>query len=121
MRRIALLSLATFLFLVAGEVRAQKTEDYPLTVHVYRTGTFQIDGLLRICLEVTINEQKLTLESEFPAYAGRAGRFAMKIGDYKARILRDDRINAAQYAREYEFLLSDGKKLKFYVTGESEN
>ena len=124
MKKSILLCIAILLFSIAATVQAQKAEDYPITVHVYRAETVMLklrisDGpLLR--LDVSVGGQKLILASESVAFSGSTP-LSMKPGDYKARILKDDQINAAQYSRSYELLLSDGKKLRFDVIGESEN
>jgi hypothetical protein len=124
MGKSILLSIAILMFSLATTVQAQKAEDYPITVHVYRAETVLLklrvsEGpLLR--LEVSAEGRKLILASESVAFSGSTP-LSMKPGDYKARILKDDQINAAQYSRSYELLLSDGKKLRFDVIGESEN
>ncbi len=120
MKKTNLLSIAFLLFSFVATAQSQKTEDYPLTVHVTRTAIAFEGTVPFVCLNVTVQGQKLLLESEFPAES-KVGRFAVKTGDYKARILKEDRVNAAEYARHYEFLLSDGKRLRFYVIGESES
>jgi len=119
MKKSLLLPISVLLFSLVASAHAQKTEDYPLTVHVYRTGGSNIGVEYVLCLEVTSEGRKLTLLSSSAAIS-KEKPIAMKTGDYKARILKEDQINAAQYAREYEFLLGDGKKLKFDLIGESE-
>jgi len=121
MKKSILLSITILLFSLAAAIHAQKAEDYPITVHVYRTGPSFNEAFW--FLEVTIEGKQLTLESSIPPvkFSFRGTPIVMKIGDYKARIVKEDQINAAAYTRRYEFLLSDGKKLEFDVAGELEN
>lgn len=127
MKKSTLLPVAVLLFSLTTAIHAQKVEDYPLTAHVSRTGIILLPAgegnAPYTCVEATIEGRKLTLASNsFAATRSlRSKSIAMKIGDYKAKILKDEPINAAQYTREYEFLLPDGKKLEFEVIGESEN
>lgn len=44
----------------------------------------------------------------------------LKIGYYKARIVKDDPPGAYEYQREYEFLFPDGKTRQYLVVGEGE-
>ncbi len=44
----------------------------------------------------------------------------LRIGDYKAKIAREDTSRAYEDSREYEFLLPDGEKRKFFVIGGTE-
>jgi hypothetical protein len=120
MRKSILLSITILLFSLAAAIHAQKAEDYPITVHVYRTGQ-NYTGTVNL-LEVTIEGRKLALQGTSLAFTKlKNAPITMKIGDYKARIIKEDQIDAARYTRRYEFLLSDGKKLEFDVVGESEN
>ena len=126
MRESILLFITILLFSLTATVHAQKTQDYPLTVQVYRTGEIYLgegSGFSNLRLDVTIEGQKLTLASTSAAktVSSKGGLAVMKTGSYKAKILKEHQINAAQYTRRYEFLLSDEKKLEFDVIGESEN
>ncbi len=125
MRKPILLSIAILLFSLPTAVEAQKTDDYPLTIQVNRTETVLLklwypndNPYLR--LEVVVEGRKLVLASESIAFSNSTP-ISMKTGDYKARIVKEASINAAQYSRSYELLLSEGKKLRFDVIGESKN
>lgn len=42
----------------------------------------------------------------------------LRVGDYKAKIVRDEKPNAYEYYRIYEFLFPDGKTHQYHVVGE---
>lgn len=50
---------------------------------------------------------------------GRAPKL-LRVGDYKARIAKDDTASAYEYLRDYELLFADGKTRLYNVVSESE-
>jgi len=107
---IALLILVPF---VCRADTGVKAEDYTITVHVQSSrlskGTQRVKAL--------VDGKKLTLEAAPPSIVSV---FVFRVGDYKARIVKDDTPRPYDYMRTYEFLLPDGKTRKFWVVGESE-
>jgi hypothetical protein len=113
-RKSILLFIAILLFSLPTAVEAQNRTETVLLKLWYPND----NPYLR--LEAVVEGRKLVLASESIAFSD-ATPISMKTGDYKARIVKEASINAAQYSRSYELLLSDGKKLRFYVIGESKN
>lgn len=74
-------------------------------------------------LDVTIDGRHLLLEGD--AIAGKkkiiGGEvWLLPVGDYKARIKKEDTAPNGVYWRQYEILLKDGSTWDCYVFGESE-
>jgi hypothetical protein len=44
----------------------------------------------------------------------------LRVGDYKAKIVKDETDRAYEYQRTYEFLMSDGETRQYTVVSESE-
>jgi len=44
----------------------------------------------------------------------------LRVGNYNARIIKDETTRDYEYARTYEFLFADGKTRQYRVIGESE-
>ncbi len=44
----------------------------------------------------------------------------LRVGDYNAKIVKDETARSYEYARTYEFLFADGKTRQYQVVGESE-
>ena len=44
----------------------------------------------------------------------------LRVGDYKARIFKDEKDRPYEYQRTYEFLISDGGIRRYVVVGETE-
>jgi hypothetical protein len=65
-------------------------------------------------LNVVIDGKKYELESDFPPNT------LLALGDYKARLLKDEHRGKHDSFQVYEFLLSDQKTRKFMVIGQSE-
>ncbi|HWA96478.1 MAG TPA: hypothetical protein VG844_17910 [Terracidiphilus sp.] len=126
--RNALLALLAFVIVIPCSSQAPKDEAYPLTAHVSDSETVFIPGS---GIDQPYAEITATIDGHHYKLIGTFGantKFSfgikpttMKPGNYKARLLQDKNVDAAFYFRQYEFLLSDGKKLKFEVIGESEN
>ena len=111
-----------FFSLAAHVALAADSSAYTIKVHVskseLRTVCETIDEgsacWLHQFLTVTIDAKRYELESERPRPQ------LLSTGDYQARLIKDEKTSAAEYRREYEFIFSDGKALKYAVVGESE-
>jgi hypothetical protein len=112
--------LSVSLLLLAGLfIRPAQAADqplYPLQVHVISCESRADDSNWNYfqVLSVTLEGRKLQLES----YSTR--QWILHPGDYRARMVKESKNGAAEYSREYELLLSDGKTVKYTVIGESE-
>ncbi len=115
MKRTASIAL---LFFSALAWAASAGADYTIDVHVTATRMVRDPGTIGRFqyLNVIINGKKFELESEGMPNA------LLSLGDYKARIVRDDHWRGAAYDsyRVYEFQLPDKKTRRFVVVGESE-
>jgi hypothetical protein len=88
---------------------APNPTDYNLNVHISSSRVTD-RGSLR--LTVTIDGKKVELSGFGPAL--------LVLGDYKAKLMRDDHKNTYDSFRIYEFLFPDGKTRKYYLVGITE-
>jgi hypothetical protein len=109
-----------------------KPEEYTVAVHV------QSSRLITICYELEVAiagrihcDKKQHLDvlingAKFEMLSGDYPDFALKIGDYKAKLLPDDfgegenQPKSYEYHQKYEFLFPDGKTRKYVVVGATE-
>jgi hypothetical protein len=84
--------------------------DYTINVHVSRSRTMGA----RERLNVVINGKKFRLEGSGPAY------MVLALGDYKAKLAKDEHKGTYESLQIYEFLLPDQKTRKFWVVGQTE-
>ena len=92
---------------------APAPDEYSINVHVtssYLVGAGQ-------GLDVVINSKKYQL-SGFSGATRSASVLAL--GDYKAKLIKDEHRTAYESRQEYEFLFPDSKTKKFIVVGQSE-
>ena len=88
--------------------------DYTIAVHVQSSRLVGQDGNIQR-LSVTIDGKKYKLEAiSQPRYD------LLRVGDYKARVVKDDASRSYEYFRAYQFLFPDGKTRRYTVVGESE-
>jgi len=98
------------LLLITPAVAAPTPDDYTIDVHV-SSSYFGAQGQI---LKVTINGKKYKL-SATPSELS-----LLALGDYKAKLIRDDH-KASYYSYQiYEFQFPDKKTRKFNVIGQSE-
>lgn len=118
---LILVLLLAVLLLAPSLTQAQKPAanpaDYPIAIHV------QSSHLIYVCgtdcsfnkeLNVVIEGKKYELSET------GVSQELLRVGDYKARIVKDTTTRSFEYERIYEFLFADGKTCKFRVVGESE-
>ena len=109
--------LAVGILVPAIAVRAQSAPDYPITIHAQSAEIFRLCGAescWELRLHVTIDGKKYSLQEEH----GR--KDLLRVGDYHAKIAKDETKHAYEYSREYEILMPDGDKRKYLVISESE-
>jgi hypothetical protein len=115
--------LAFLLVLATGTAAAQGKQrfgdnakpvnpaDYPLTVHV--SHAFLSGALNELRLDTVVHGKKLQLESQGPSGL-------LHVGDYKARVVKDDEKKGGWFYATYELLLPDGTHWFFNVVAETE-
>jgi len=88
--------------------------DYNVTVHVTAS---RVDGCIRELDAVIggVNYQLSAACAKIPISVG-----VLKLGDYKAKLVKDDRSSAFFIMQAYEILFPDGTKKKFDVVGVSQ-
>jgi hypothetical protein len=89
---------------------------YPVTVHVQSSRLINMisgkDAPLFQRLKVLIDGKKYELEA--------GGALLLRVGDYKARVEKDNTQRAYEYQRAYEFLFADGSTRRYWVVCEEE-
>jgi hypothetical protein len=109
------LTLATLLLLATVSWATDpKPVDYTITVHVSATHIAFFSGHLVQDLDVIIGGKKYELISELTV-----GQL-LALGDYKARLVKDEHRTIYDSYQLYEFLFPDGKTRKYDVVGEIE-
>jgi hypothetical protein len=107
MKRAALVVL---LLLGTLAPAARTPDEYPINVHA--TSSYFLAGGLQ-GLDVVVDGRKYQLSG-----VPRGGLLAL--GDYKAKLVKDEHQTAYESNQEYEFLFPDKKTRKFSVVGQSE-
>jgi len=106
---------------------APNPADYTINVHVQSsrliTQCSDVTGGSSVCyqgqqLEVLIDGKKLELQGAFAR--GKSAPGVMRVGEYKAKVVKEDTSRAYEYTRTYEFIFPDGKTLQYEVIGETE-
>jgi hypothetical protein len=88
---------------------APAPDDYIINIHV--TSSYILNG--EQYLDVLINAKKYQLEGLL-----RGG--LLSLGDYKAKLTKDEHHTSYSSSQEYELLFPDNKTRKFQVVGQSE-
>jgi hypothetical protein len=107
-------SAALFVLLLLATLApaAPAPDDYSINVHV--TSSYSISNAAGgQGLDVAINAKKYQL-------AGLVRGGLLALGDYKAKLVKDQHQTAYESSQEYEFLFTDNKTRKFEVIGQSE-
>jgi hypothetical protein len=107
MKKMIWLVLLLLPTLAAG---ANNPADYTVNVHVSSSYRSETTGALR--LKVTINGEKFLL--------GGGSKGLLMLGDYKAKVLKDEHASSYQFNTVYQLLYPDGKMGDFEVRGTSE-
>ncbi len=121
MKRIA---LAILLFATVA-VATKPQEEYSVKIHVFSSRVFtdpRMDGTPEISqmLGVMIDGKKFDLEGPPIKKPGIRSLTLMALGDYKAKLVLDEHDTAYEFARVYEILFPDSKRVKFLVVAQSE-
>jgi len=114
--------IAAILFLTSAFACAEKPKpnpnDYTIAIHVQSSRQISQCTGNGLCepeqqLDVTMNGKKYELQSAIAVDL-------LRVGDYKAKIAKDQTRHAYEYTRVYEFLFPDGSTRLYSVIGESE-
>lgn len=92
------------------QAKTPSPADYSVAVHV-TSSEFTAGAIERLVA---------VIDGKTYFLMGSSGGYALRVGNYKARIILDKSVRAEQYLRVYEFLFQDGKTDRFTVAGESE-
>ncbi len=111
----SLLYIAFLLSASVGSIAQNgPAKQYPIKVHV-------ISSELRGSSNPDLQVLRVVIEGKKYQLIGLGSKpWALKVGDYHARIVRDRPIQAGQYERRYELIFPDGKTAQYEVGGESE-
>lgn len=108
-----LLALLLAPALAYAEKRPPNAADYPIVIHVQ--SSHQVGGSAELLhMNVLIDGKKYELVDPTTNHS------VLRLGDYKARVDKDDTSKPFLLNRTYELLLPDGTTRKFVVVGESE-
>jgi hypothetical protein len=113
MKRTALVVLLVLLLLGTIVPAARTPEEYPITVHL--TSSYFLGGVVSHGqgLDIVIDGKKYAL-------AGDSDVALLALGDYKAKLVKDEHKTSYESFQEYEILFPDKKTRKFTVVGQSE-
>ena len=125
MKKVFLMVLLFLPVLGRAEKPAPNPADYTVAVHVQAShialDSSDVTGGSSVCvwnqhLNATLDGKK------FDLVGNRATKsvFVLRVGDYKAKVLKEDTSRSYEYQRSYEFLFADGTTGDFQVTGELE-
>jgi hypothetical protein len=103
-------ALFVLLLFAALAPAAPAPDDYSTNVHV--TSSYLLGGAQG--LDVVIHAKKYQLSGD------PIGGALLALGDYKAKLVKDEHPTAYESRQEYEFLFSDNKTKKFIVVGQSD-
>jgi hypothetical protein len=119
-------ALFAILFLIPTMVCAEKAKpnpsDYTVAVHVQSSRLVlfcgDVTGGSSVCsweqhLSVIIDGKKFEIQPQ-------VAKNLLRVGDYKAKIVKDETPNAYEYFRVYELLFPDGQTRQYSVVGEME-
>ena len=110
MKRVVLLAL---LLLAMSAMAAPSPDEYSTNIHVRSSHLLYANGAISQMLDVTINGKKYEL-------AGFDIGGLLVLGDYKAKLVKDEHKTSYESDQIYEFLFPDKKTRKFTVVGQSE-
>jgi len=114
MNKYLLVSLLLVPALVWATQSAPNPADYTTTVHVQSSRMSWYGCRTQVQhLTVSIDGKKYELE-------GPGAIAVLRVGDYKAKVAKEEAKRVYEYFRTYEFLFADGTTRKYDVVGEGE-
>jgi len=127
MKKVLVALLLLVPTLTWAEKPAANPADYTVSVHVQSsrliTQCGMVSGGSNLCFQgqqfqVLIDGKKFELQGNFGF--GKKAPKLLRVGDYKAKVVKEDTSLAYEYSRTYEFLFPDGKTAQYLVTYETE-
>ena len=119
-------AILAILLLTSALAGAEKPKpnpaDYTIAVHVQSSRMVVAFSDVTVGISVCRVQQQLNVTidgKKFELQSGTASDL-LRVGDYKAKISKDETQHAYEYMRIYEFLFPDGQTRQFTVMGESE-
>jgi hypothetical protein len=111
----SLLYIAVLLCVPLGTAAQNKpAKDYPIKVHV---SSSELEGTTNPDLQIL----RVVIDGKKYQLIGIGSKpWALRLGDYPARLTKDRAVAGGQYDRRYELLFPDGTTAQFNVGGESE-
>jgi hypothetical protein len=113
------LPLLTFMLATMASAEKPNPADYTIAVHVQSSHLFYLCQSASLCgnwqrLQVTIDGKKYELQTNIKSYE------VLRVGDYKAKIKKNESKVPYEYDCSYEFLFPDGETRVYAVSGEEE-
>ncbi len=87
---------------------------YNVNVHVSGTLTIEYENTMQQQMQATIEGKKYVL------HGGSGVIWVLKVGDYHAKVVKDETRNGVEYMRSYELLFPNGETRRYDVMGEEE-
>jgi hypothetical protein len=112
-RTMKIATLFILLLLATLASGAPNPDEYSINVHV--SSSYFLAGGFVQGLKVLIDGKKYELRS-----GGASTSALLALGDYKAKLVKDDHKTTYESSQEYEFLFPDKKTKRFYVAGQTE-
>lgn len=112
MKKIALALLLLCSLAWAGPI--PNPAEYTVNIHVSASRMVPEHGARFQGLNVVIDGKKYELESEY------ASNVLLALGDYKAKLVKDEHKVTYESYQVYEFLFPDQRTRKFIVVGQTE-
>jgi hypothetical protein len=106
-------ALFVLLLLATLAPAAPAPQEYSINVHVTSSFVVAGSGLGPQMLDVIIEGKKYELSSPYNGYL-------LGLGDYTAKLIKDEHKSTYESLQTYEFLFPDKKTRKFQVVGQSE-
>ena len=115
MRKLVLFALLLVAALASAPLGSATpaSDQYSIAIHVSSSYLISANGHTTQMLDVTIDGKKYRLAADFNGNL-------LALGDYKAKLTKDDHRTPYESDQVYEFQFPDNKTRKFFVYGQFE-
>ncbi len=117
MNRIVLLVMMMFLPAYAWSASDTNPAEFTVNVHVAAS---RVAIEMRIGSDVQYQVLNVVIDGKKYELKCRSMNGVLALGDYKAKLIKDEHKTAYDSSQVYEFLLPDKKLRQFEVTGQTE-